>query len=102
MPASASAASASIVFVEGTSSLSQPASDEVKAFAARRGNGVIIITGHGDAPATDPASQSTALTLGLSRAQAIFEVLKGDGVPAEAIRVNAEASGRGASLRLLQ
>jgi outer membrane protein OmpA-like peptidoglycan-associated protein len=100
MPAAGNNA-ADIVFVAGSSQLLQPAADEVKAFAAKRGNAVISITGYGDATAGDPAAQSAAVTLGLARAQAIVAALKSDGVPADAIRVNAEASGRGASLRLL-
>jgi outer membrane protein OmpA-like peptidoglycan-associated protein len=102
MPTPAAGVSATIAFPEGTSNLSQAATDEVKAFAAKRGNGTIAITGYGDAPSSDPTAQSAALNLGLSRAQSILEALKGAGVPGTAIRVSAEASGRGASLRLLQ
>jgi outer membrane protein OmpA-like peptidoglycan-associated protein len=102
MPSPPAGVSASVVFVEGSSSLSQPATDEVKAFAAKRGNGTVVVTGYGDAGSSDPAAQSAALTLGLSRAQAVFAALTASGVPADAVRVNAEASGRGASLRLLQ
>lgn len=102
IPAAAAGPSAAIVFVEGSPALSAPAGDEVKAFAAKRGSGVIVVTGYGDAPASDPAAQSAALTLGLSRAQAVFDALKADGVPPEAVRINAEASGRGATLHLLQ
>jgi outer membrane protein OmpA-like peptidoglycan-associated protein len=94
--------STSIVFVEGSTALAQPAADEVKAFAAKRGNGVIVVTGYGDAASSDPAAQSSALTTALARATAVADSLKADGVPANAVRVNAEASGRGASLRLLQ
>jgi outer membrane protein OmpA-like peptidoglycan-associated protein len=101
MPAAGSAG-ASIVFVAGSSQLLQPAADEVKAFADKRGNAVISVTGYGDATSADPAAQAQAVTLGLARAQAIFTALRTDGVPAEAIRVNAEASGRGAALHLLQ
>jgi outer membrane protein OmpA-like peptidoglycan-associated protein len=82
--------------------LSQPATDEVKAFAAKRGNAPIGVTGYGDAASSDPSAQSVALNLGLSRAQSIVEALKAAGVPGNAIRISAEASGRGASLRLLQ
>jgi outer membrane protein OmpA-like peptidoglycan-associated protein len=102
MPVAAGAVSATIVFPEGTTALSAPAAEEVKAFAAKRGNAVIAVIGYGDAPGGDPAAQNAALTLGLTRAQSLFEALRADGVPAEAIRVNAEASGRGATLRLLQ
>jgi outer membrane protein OmpA-like peptidoglycan-associated protein len=101
-PSAPGISSASIVFVEGSTALSPPAADEVKAFAARRGAGVIVVTGYGDAASSDPSAQSAALTTGLARATAIAETLKADGVPGNAVRVNAEASGRGASLRLLQ
>jgi outer membrane protein OmpA-like peptidoglycan-associated protein len=93
---------AEIVFVAGSSQLLQPAADEVKAFATKRGNAIISVTGYGEANGGDPAAQSAAVTLGLARAQAVVAALKSDGVPANAIRVNAEASGRGAALRLLQ
>jgi outer membrane protein OmpA-like peptidoglycan-associated protein len=101
-PATPGISSASIVFVEGSTALSAPAADEVKSFAATRGKGVIVVTGYGDAVSSDPSAQSSALGIGLARATAIADALKGDGVPADAVRVNAEASGRGASLRLLQ
>jgi outer membrane protein OmpA-like peptidoglycan-associated protein len=102
MPVPPAGTAATIVFLEGTANLSQPAADEVKAFAAKRGNAPIGVTGYGDAAASDPAAQSAALNLGLSRAQSIVEALKAAGVPGNAIRISAEASGRGAALRLLQ
>ncbi|MDR3532059.1 MAG: OmpA family protein, partial [Rhodopila sp.] len=102
MPEPSAGPSASIVFLEGASNLSAPATSEVKAFAAKRGNGTISVTGFGDAASSDPAAQSAALNLGLSRAQSIVDALKAAGVPGNAIRVSAEASGRGASLQLLQ
>ena len=101
MPPASTAPSATIVFAGNASSLSPPANDEVKAFAARRTKGTIVVTGYGDATANDPETQSTALTLGLSRAQSIVDALKADGVPGNAIRVTAEASGRGAAMQLL-
>lgn len=94
--------SATIVFVDGATTLAPPAAGEVKAFAATRGNGVIVVTGYGDAVSSDPAAQTAALSIGLARANAVADALKADGVPAANVRVNAEASGRGASLRLLQ
>jgi outer membrane protein OmpA-like peptidoglycan-associated protein len=102
MPVPAGGTSATIVFVERSTTLSQPATDEVKAFAAKRGKGTISVVGYGDASSSDPEAQSAALNLGLSRAQSIVSALKSDGVPGNAIRVSAEASGRGASLQLLQ
>ncbi len=102
MPAPSAGASASIVFLQGASNLSAPAADEVKAFAAKRGNATISVIGYGDSVSSDPDAQSAALNLGLSRAQSIVDALKADGVPGTAIRVSAEASGRGAALHLLQ
>jgi outer membrane protein OmpA-like peptidoglycan-associated protein len=101
MPAPPSGTSATIVFLERASNLSQPAADEVKSFAAKRGNGTISVIGYGDSVSSDPDAQSAALNLGLSRAQSIVDALEADGVPGTAIRVSAEASGRGASLQLL-
>jgi outer membrane protein OmpA-like peptidoglycan-associated protein len=102
MPTTSGGAAATIVFLTGASNLSAPAADEVKAFAARRGTGTIAITGYGDSVSSDPDAQSAAVNLGLSRAQSIVDALKAAGVPGNAIRVSAEASGRGASLHLLQ
>ncbi|HEY0185226.1 MAG TPA: OmpA family protein [Rhodopila sp.] len=102
MPVPSTGTSATIVFVDQASNLSQPAADEVKAFATKRGNGTISVTGYGDSTSNDPDAQSAALNLGLSRAQSIVDALKAAGVPGNAIRVSAEASGHGASLRLLQ
>jgi outer membrane protein OmpA-like peptidoglycan-associated protein len=102
MPAPSTGQTATIVFLEKASNLGQPETDEVKAFAAKRGNGTISVVGYGDSASSNPDAQSAALNLGLSRAQSIVDVLKAAGVPGTAIRVSAEASGRGASLQLLQ
>ena len=102
MPESKGTQNATIVFPEGSTTLSQPASAEVKSFAARRGNGVIVVTGFGEAASADPVAQSAGLNTGLARAIAIAAALKEAGVPGPAIRVSAEATGRGASLVLLQ
>ena len=74
----------------------------MKAFAAKRGKGTISVIGYGDSASSDPDAQSAAVNLGLSRAQSIVTVLRAAGVPDTAIRVSAEASGRGASLQVLQ
>jgi outer membrane protein OmpA-like peptidoglycan-associated protein len=102
IPIPSAGPSAQIVFPERTSNLSTPATDEVKAFATKRGSGTISIVGYGDSASSDPDAQSAALDLGLSRAQSIVDALKAAGVPGNAIRVSAEASGRGASLRVIQ
>jgi outer membrane protein OmpA-like peptidoglycan-associated protein len=102
MPAPPAGQSATIVFENQASNLGSQAADEVKAFAAKRGTGTISVIGYGDSASSAPEAQSAALNLGLSRAQSIVDVLKSAGVPGTAIRVSAEASGRGASLQLLQ
>jgi hypothetical protein len=102
MPVGKAAQNATIVFPDGSTTLSQPATAEVKSFAAKRGNGVIMVTGFGEAASADPVAQSAAVNMGLARAIAIAAALKAAGVPGPAIRVSAEAAGRGASLVLLQ
>jgi outer membrane protein OmpA-like peptidoglycan-associated protein len=89
-------------FSLGSTALSDPALSEVKAIASARGEHGIAVTGYGDATSSDAAGQSDALGLGLSRAQALATALVAQGVPYARLRVNAEAAGRGATLRLLQ
>ena len=91
-----------IEFVAGSSALPPGADDLLKGLAAQRGAAAIALTGHGDATSEDPAVQSAALSLALARAQAAAKVLVADGVPESAIRLGAEASGRGADARLIQ
>ncbi|HVC63697.1 MAG TPA: hypothetical protein VND19_25435 [Acetobacteraceae bacterium] len=91
-----------VEFVLGSAILPPGAADVLKGVVAKRGQAVIAVTGYGEAKSDDPDAQSAALSLGLSRAQAVANVLTGDGVPAAAVRVGAEAGGRGASLRLIQ
>jgi outer membrane protein OmpA-like peptidoglycan-associated protein len=78
------------------------AADQLKQLVARRGTGAIAVTGFGDAASNDADAQSAALTLGLSRAKAIAAALTADGVPASAVQVDAEAIGRGGTVRLVQ
>jgi outer membrane protein OmpA-like peptidoglycan-associated protein len=101
MPALGRAA-ANLEFVRGSAALSPETSAAVKQFAAGRGSATILVTGYGDAESSDPAAQTVALSLGLSRAQAVANALTADGVPTGSVRVNAEASGRGVALHLLQ
>jgi outer membrane protein OmpA-like peptidoglycan-associated protein len=91
-----------IEFVAGSSALPPGANDLLKELAAKRGAAPIALTGHGDATSEDPAVQSAALSLALARAQAAAKALVADGVPESAIRLGAEASGRGADARLIQ
>jgi outer membrane protein OmpA-like peptidoglycan-associated protein len=91
-----------IDFAQGSAALNDPALAEVKALAATRGDRGIAVTGYGDATSSDAVGQSAALGLGFSRAQAVATALVAQGVPYDRLRLNAEAAGRGASLRLLQ
>jgi outer membrane protein OmpA-like peptidoglycan-associated protein len=91
----------SVTFLSGSADLSPSAATTLKQLAARRGNGIIAVTGYGDAASNDPDAQSASLTLGLSRAQAIAAALTSAGVPPSAVRVDAEAIGRGGTARLV-
>jgi outer membrane protein OmpA-like peptidoglycan-associated protein len=94
--------SVSVTFVTGSADLPSTGATTLKQLAARRGNGVIAVTGYGDAASNDPNAQSAALTLGLSRAQAMAAALTQAGVPASAVQVDAAAIGRGGTARLVQ
>jgi outer membrane protein OmpA-like peptidoglycan-associated protein len=91
----------SLTFVTGSADLPSLAADQLKQLAARRGNGVIAVTGYGDAASNAPDAQAAALTLGLSRAKAMASALSAAGVPASAVQVDAEAIGRGGTARLV-
>jgi outer membrane protein OmpA-like peptidoglycan-associated protein len=101
MPAPTGGASTHLEFVRGSAAVSPATETAVKQFAATRGAATILVTGYGDAEAGDPTAQTVALSLALSRAQAVANALGKDGVPAGSVRVAAEASGRGVALRLL-
>jgi outer membrane protein OmpA-like peptidoglycan-associated protein len=94
-------AGAIVDFSENSSALDDPALAEVKTLAADRGDHGIAITGYGGATSSDPVVQSGALSLGMARAQALATALVAQGVPYAMLRLNAEAAGRGATLRLL-
>jgi outer membrane protein OmpA-like peptidoglycan-associated protein len=101
-PSSANANTVSVTFGNGSAALSPSATDMLKLLAAKRGSGIIAVTGYGEATSNDTEAQSKALTLGLSRAQAIAAVLTTAGVPASAVQVDAAAIGRGGTARLVQ
>jgi len=94
--------SVDVIFVTGSASLPPGGADTLKQLAARRGGGIIAVTGHGDASSDDPAAQSQALGLGLSRAQAMASALAAAGVPTSAVQVDAAALGRGGTARLIR
>jgi outer membrane protein OmpA-like peptidoglycan-associated protein len=101
-PAPVAPSAITVEFVPGSAALPPGAADILKGIAAKRGQAVVAVTGYGDATSSDPDAQTAALSLGLSRAQAVASALSTDGVPAAVVRVGAEAGGRGASVRLVQ
>jgi len=101
-PSTSAANTVSVTFVTGSTALPASAADSLKQLAAKRGSGIIAVTGCGDAASNDPDAQSAALTLGLSRAQTMAAVLTSAGVPSSAVQVDATASGRGGTARLVQ
>jgi outer membrane protein OmpA-like peptidoglycan-associated protein len=90
-----------VTFANGSAALPATGATTLKQLAAQRGNGIIAVTGYGDAASNDPNAQSAALTLGLSRAQAMAAALTSAGVPSSAVQVAAEAIGRGGSARVV-
>ncbi len=102
MPAPPSVNATRVAFAPGSAALSPEDTAAVRELAAKRGNATIAVTGYGDASGSDVTAQTTALSLGLSRAQAVANALTTAGVPASAVRVGAEAAGRGARVLLLQ
>jgi len=91
-----------VPFAARSAKLSPAATAAVQQYAARRNAALIVVTGHGDAASSDPATQTAAVSLGFARAQAVADVLTEAGVPPNLIRVGSEAAGRGATLQLLQ
>ena len=73
----------------------------LKDFLGHRAGRTIEIIGLGDASADTPEGQATAIALALGRARAVSDALAELHVPQGAIRVGANAFGRGAVLRLL-
>ena len=91
-----------MVFANGSSDLSPSATAPLRGLAGRRGNGLIAVTGYGDAADPSPDIQAAALKLGLARAQSIANALVAAGVPATAVQIDAQAMGRGGTARLVQ
>jgi outer membrane protein OmpA-like peptidoglycan-associated protein len=90
-----------VPFAAGSTAISLEAQNALRSLATRRGAAAVMVTGYGEAPLDDPAAQAAALPLALSRARAIAAVLAASGVPATAVRVDAQADGRGGAARLL-
>lgn len=94
--------SVSIQFADGSALLPPSANAPLAQLAAKRGAATIAVVGYGEASAATPDAQSTALTLGLARAQAMATALTAAGVPVGSVQIDAQAIGHGGSARLVQ
>ncbi len=91
-----------VAFPAGSGVLPSAALPGLRAIAGRRGGGTVAVLGFGEAAGTEPAAQQAAIPLALARARAIAAALEGAGVPASAIRIDAEAAGQGGVVRLIR
>ena len=90
-----------IPFAHGSAALPDSADAALRALAARRAGGGVVVQAGGDAEGAGPDQQAAAVPLGLARARAIQAALVADGVPATAIRIEAAGLGRTGAARLL-
>lgn len=91
-----------VPFPPASAVLPAASADALHALARRRGAHAVAVVGHGDATGSDPDAQSRAVALGLQRAEAIAQALAAAGVPDTAVRLDAQAGGRGGSARILE
>jgi outer membrane protein OmpA-like peptidoglycan-associated protein len=101
-PATIAGDAVTVPFPNGSALLPSSATAPLKQLAAKRGAATIAVVGYGEADGAAPDAQSTALTLGLARAQAMAAVLTASGVPAGSVQIDAQAIGHGGSARLVQ
>jgi outer membrane protein OmpA-like peptidoglycan-associated protein len=101
-PATIAGNAVTVPFADGSALLPASAAAPLKQLAAKRGAATIAVVGYGEADGATPDAQSTALTLGLARAQAMAAVLTASGVPSGSVQIDAQAIGHGGSARLVQ
>lgn len=101
-PAAAQSGAILIAFAAGSSELPPNALVSLKMMSLQRADNSIAVTGFGDLTATEAAAQSKALPLALERARVVASRLLALGVPANAIRISAEAQGHGAAARIVR
>jgi outer membrane protein OmpA-like peptidoglycan-associated protein len=93
---------AAILFPTGQAILAPSQMPTLKDVANHRKNHLVEIDGYGEASADTPEAQEAAIALGLKRAQIVAEALTSQQhVPETAIRLNANAFGRGADIRII-
>ncbi len=88
-------------FPAGSAALPDSGNDALRALAARRAGGPILVSAGGDARSTAPEAQGAALPLALRRTGAMSAALIAAGVPSGSIRAQALAPGREATARLV-
>lgn len=88
-------------FAAGSDVLGSGQAGALRQIAAHRGTGSVFVHGHGEASSDSPQDQAQALTLAALRARSVADALEKEGVPASAIRIRADAFGRGASAGLV-
>ena len=88
-------------FAAGSDVLGSGQSGALRQIAAHRGGGSVFVYGYGEAGSDSPQDQAQALTLAALRARSVADALERQGVPASAIRIRADAFGRGARAGLV-
>jgi len=91
-----------IAFAPRAALLPEDAPAALRQLAGTRGGRDIWVVGYGESPATDPATQAASLELAFARARSMAAVLAQAGVPVPAIRLAAEAIGRGGVARIAE
>lgn len=91
----------SLTFAPGSSVLSAADRARLASLGTTRGNDTIAIEGYGGAASSAADAQAAALRLALARAEVVAAALVGAGVPPTAVSLGAEASGNGATARLV-
>ncbi len=102
VPVAARAAGAPVLvpFQPGSAALPPQALAQLKMLSRQLNGQSVVVTGYGGASSADAATQAAAMPLALARARAIAGNLMGAGVPANVIRITAEAQGQGGSARV--
>ena len=90
-----------LAFAPGSAVLEAAAQGALHGVAGRRGDHAIEVIGFGESDSQDGQSQYAGVRLASERARAVAAALLGDGVPMSALRMSADAPGRGAAVRLV-
>lgn len=91
-----------VAFAAGSGVLPEGAAASLRLLAGTRAGRDIQVVGHGESEASDAATQAGALRLAFARARGMATVLAQAGVPAGAVRLTAEAIGRGGVARVAE